>query len=450
MLTTPQLAGARLILPSRSASTGFLASFLSHTQRLFLPLESIQVAMSEETPRSTLITTGTVAVKLRSDWSDEENKPLVILLAGPTGSGKSSFIEALGNDKALGISKNQLDGFTQTVTAYHVKNMWVTGPYRTAPVCLLDSPGFSDTNISEMEIMEHVKRWMEKLRTTVHIILYFCPINGTRIPGTQRRSIDMLKSLIRRTVNQEGTFSVVTTMWDQVCNGRLQKRADDNLSYIEETLFKDMIEGGTSLTTFTNTHESAVTILDSCVKHSNKSDFSATNIVQLGRRKLCITPHGQQLYSDLLDRIEEAWVGKSALESNLAQTDSAQDPELNALLQNQLQETIHILDKFALQLAGFGLAPEGMQGLQGDLAEYFIRQYGQHQLYAAVLGPLEDKWHEKLFLERQLAIPFTNHVPNYKSRVEDSLRKATHQLPNLAKQLVEFGPASGWLVRSSS
>ncbi|PPR07626.1 hypothetical protein CVT24_004185, partial [Panaeolus cyanescens] len=135
-----------------------------------------------------LMTTGTVAVKLRTDWSDEECEPFVILLAGPTGSGKSSFIEALGNDKSLGISKDQLEGFTQTVTAYHVKNMEfiealgndkslgiskdqlegftqtvtayhvknmeVKGQYGTTPVCLLDSPGFSDTNISEMEIIE--------------------------------------------------------------------------------------------------------------------------------------------------------------------------------------------------------------------------------------------------------------------------------------------------------
>ncbi|PPR04811.1 hypothetical protein CVT24_007083, partial [Panaeolus cyanescens] len=59
--------------------------------------------MSEAIVKRKIITTRTVAVKLRSDWSDEKYEPFVILLAGPAGSGKSSFIEALGNDKSLGI-----------------------------------------------------------------------------------------------------------------------------------------------------------------------------------------------------------------------------------------------------------------------------------------------------------------------------------------------------------
>ncbi|PPR07627.1 hypothetical protein CVT24_004182 [Panaeolus cyanescens] len=395
--------------------------------------------MSEETPtRFALITTGTVAVKPRSDWSKEGKPPFVILLVGSTGSGKSSFIEALGNDKSLGISKDQLEGFTQTVTAYHIKNMVSKDQYGTAPVCLLDSPGFSDTNISEMEIIEQVRRWLEYQRLYVNIILYFCPINVTRIPGTQRRTIDMLKSLIGREDGLPGRFTIVTTMWDQVCNERLQKRAEDNLAYIREILFKDMIEGGSGLTTFTNTQESASTILDSCVKHSNKTEYTAINSVRLGRSTLCITPFGRQLYSDLLGRIEEAWVRKTSLVSEL---DSAQDPELNTLLQNQLKETSRILDKFALQLAEFGSAPEGMPAMQEDAAAYFRDKYGQQQLYyAAVLGPLEDGWEEKLIWEAELGKQSVIVDPDYTAKVEDWLSQATHQLPNLAKKLAEFGP----------
>ncbi|PPR03134.1 hypothetical protein CVT24_008487 [Panaeolus cyanescens] len=399
--------------------------------------------MSDETLEYRLVTTGTVALIPRSDLCGESYRPFAILLAGPIGSrsGKSSFIEALGDDKALGISKDQLEGFTQNVTAYHAENMKVKySNGSTFPVCLLDSPGFSDTKISEMEIIEQVKRWMENQHGYVHIILYFCPINGTRIPGSQRRTIEILKSLIGTGDNQEGRFTIATTMWDQVCSKRLQKRAEDNFAYIREILFKDMIEGGSGLTAFTNTQESAVTILDSCIKHANKTEYNATNSIDLGRSQLWITPYGQQLYSDLLGRIEQAWVKKCCLESDLAPTDSALDPELSALLQRQLREIIHTLDKFALQLADFGLAPEGMRGLRGDLADYFIRKYGQRQLYAAVLGPLEEEWQGKLFREQELRGRWINDDPDYKTMIEDELRQATCRLPNLAKHLVEFGP----------
>ncbi|PPR07916.1 hypothetical protein CVT24_000654 [Panaeolus cyanescens] len=112
-----------------------------------------------------LVTTGTVRVSPRSDWSDVQAPfgVFVILLVGPTGSGKSSFIEALADNKSLGISKDQLEGFTQNVTAYHVENMmvkWRQGRGRwtqpDSPVCFLDTPGFSDTKISEMEVMDQL------------------------------------------------------------------------------------------------------------------------------------------------------------------------------------------------------------------------------------------------------------------------------------------------------
>ncbi|PPQ76679.1 hypothetical protein CVT24_012256 [Panaeolus cyanescens] len=208
-----------------------------------------------------------------------------------------------------------------------------------------------------------------------------------------------------------------------------------------DTYVQDMIKGGAGLTTFTNTQESAITILDTSVKHSNNTQYNATNSsVHLGKSQLHITPYGLQLYSDLLGRIEEAWVRKSSLEFDLAQTDSAQDSELNALLQNQLHETIRILDKFALQLAEFGLAPDRMPALQENVAAYFMDKYGQRQLYAAVLGPLEQLWQERLLRERELRSIWINNDPDYKAIVEDYLQQVIQQLPNLAKQLVEFGP----------
>ncbi|PPR03137.1 hypothetical protein CVT24_008492 [Panaeolus cyanescens] len=81
-----------------------------------------------------------------------------------------------------------------------------------------------------------------------------------------------------------------------------------------------------------------------------------------------------------------------------------------------------------------------MGGLQGDLAAYFIHKYGQRQLYAAVLGPLENQWLIKLLLEHDLRTPFANNNPDFKAELEGYLRQTLHQLPNLAKQLVEFGP----------
>lgn len=103
---------------------------------------------------------------------------------GDTGTGKSTvssinilkmalsdnptphkLIEALsgGARSSLDISKDQLAGVTQEVNAYQLKNAgYVAGPddHEPWPVYLIDTPGFSDTKLSEMSIVQKIKKWM--------------------------------------------------------------------------------------------------------------------------------------------------------------------------------------------------------------------------------------------------------------------------------------------------
>lgn len=62
------------------------------------------------------------------------------------------------------ISKDQLEGFTKAVTPYELVNAGYGhgGGYNNGEkICLLDTPGFSDSNLSELEIIEMVKEWLK-------------------------------------------------------------------------------------------------------------------------------------------------------------------------------------------------------------------------------------------------------------------------------------------------
>ncbi|PPQ72645.1 hypothetical protein CVT24_012646 [Panaeolus cyanescens] len=318
--------------------------------------------------------TGTVGVKYRRDWRDPRVAH-IILLAGPTGSGKSSFIEALSNTKSLGISKDQLEGFTQAVTAYKVENLLVDYLGKRYPVCLLDSPGFSDANISEFEVIEQVRKWLsdQGLRY-VNTILYFYPITDIRIPGSRRRTMEMLKSLIKREDRNEGTLTIVTTMWDKVWNEHVRKRAEANFVDIRDNLFKEMVRSGTGVVQFWNTQESALEIMSCSYKHYTKAVSSALHDISIDTPLLRRTPYGAHLYSDLIGRIEGAWLHKISLEFELAHTitTSTQDPELIAIYQSRLRETVRILHKFGAQLENFGAPPTGMPVIQGQLAFQYL------------------------------------------------------------------------------
>src|SRR4051794_7220900 len=71
----------------------------------------------------------------------------------------SKFIEAYAaNSQTLGISKDQLSGYTRSVSAYRLLNVYRQG----RPVYLVDTPGFSDTSVAEIEIVNMVRKWLKE------------------------------------------------------------------------------------------------------------------------------------------------------------------------------------------------------------------------------------------------------------------------------------------------
>ncbi|KAF9032029.1 hypothetical protein BJ165DRAFT_1599134 [Panaeolus papilionaceus] len=89
------------------------------------------------------------------------DEAVVYIIMGPTGAGKSTFIEALaGGSQNLAISSNQLAGYTQRVTAYKLVN--VAQKQSARAIYLVDTPGFSDSKISEMEVVDMLRDWLKE------------------------------------------------------------------------------------------------------------------------------------------------------------------------------------------------------------------------------------------------------------------------------------------------
>ncbi|KAF9042397.1 P-loop containing nucleoside triphosphate hydrolase protein, partial [Panaeolus papilionaceus] len=163
-----------------------------------------------------------------------------ILIIGPTGAGKSSFIEALaGEGQSLAISKDQLSGFTQEVTVYKLQNTAMTYNINggSFPIYLIDTPGFSDGKISEMEVVSKVRSWMKAGgHYQINRVLYLCPITDTRASGSKRRTIKMFQSLIDGHTKDKVT--IVTTMWDRVHHPQVKERAEANFAQLQNDIWK--------------------------------------------------------------------------------------------------------------------------------------------------------------------------------------------------------------------
>ncbi|KAF9042393.1 hypothetical protein BJ165DRAFT_1349182, partial [Panaeolus papilionaceus] len=138
------------------------------------------------------------------------------------------------------------------------------------PIYLIDTPGFSDSSISEMEIVGKVKDWIVGLSpvllahitnsvTAITAILYLCPITDTRVPGSKRQTIKMLRSLL----HQESAVrvTIVTTMWDRLYNTQAVERADAHFKQLRDDVWKDLIAQGAQIVKFQPDQQSALDII---------------------------------------------------------------------------------------------------------------------------------------------------------------------------------------------
>ncbi|KAF9042395.1 hypothetical protein BJ165DRAFT_1406058 [Panaeolus papilionaceus] len=163
-------------------------------------------------------------------------KFICVLVMGPTGAGKSSAFCGYGS---LGISKNQLEGYTQCISAYKTLNadFLTYGQNESSPIYLIDTPGFCDSTMSDMEIIKMLKEWMSSHGIAYfHHILYLLPITDIRLSGKKKRTIEMFQSIVG---GPSWQLTIVTTMWDRVWNQQGKERAVSNLEQLGRDVWKN-------------------------------------------------------------------------------------------------------------------------------------------------------------------------------------------------------------------
>ncbi|KAF9031033.1 P-loop containing nucleoside triphosphate hydrolase protein [Panaeolus papilionaceus] len=277
----------------------------------------------------------------------------IVLLLGPTGSGKSSFIEMLAPKGSLQISSHLLEGCTQAISVYIVKNV-TSVPYNGEKIVIVDVPGFGDTKISEMSIVVMIKNFMRDMEIkNIGRILYFTPINVVRLPGSQRR---MLKTFQDMTgIETVGNIMIVTTMWDQLSGESSMQRAERNFEQLQDVVWKDYIQNGCLIVRFDNNVESALCVLDDACQALVEKRFHIEDSEQIHDAVF-----GADLYNNLQLRIQNLQIQRANIRSELDEAVLGPDSQLVEVLSLQLEETERILAKFNQELEDFDAPPESV------------------------------------------------------------------------------------------
>ncbi|KAF9053205.1 hypothetical protein BJ165DRAFT_1446260 [Panaeolus papilionaceus] len=292
--------------------------------------------------------TGAVSVErvnnLNIDLSPADNWRVLIM--GPIGAGKSSFIEAFGLEGSSKISSNGLDGYTQAISTYKLNNVTDEGG---SPIYLLDLPGFADTKISELAIVSMLQSWMKDNDIIFSRILYLTPITSTRMPGSQRQVLKTFHGLTG--VKTAENVTIVTTMWDNIGGEHAMKRAEQNYQQLQSDLWKNFIQEGAQMMQFHNMKESALSILDAAIVSSTSKYFS----VEDHRETIKGSPFEANLLTDLQDRIQNLQSHIHTLHDEVAHAEAQGDDLLLSALCPRIQEAEEDLARFQKELNDSGL-----------------------------------------------------------------------------------------------
>ncbi|PPQ82989.1 hypothetical protein CVT24_012101 [Panaeolus cyanescens] len=294
--------------------------------------------------------TGTVDIKLADlDECYPEDKPTQTLLNelsmfGPTGAGKSTFIEQFSSSHSLHISKNSLESVTQTIVLYEILNITIGG--RT--VLLLDTPGFSDTKISEDYVLGEVNHYLDisMLSAAPTQMLFFERITDTRKAGSSRRVIKMFK-IFTDSFSQRD-ITIVTSMWNQLVS---EEKGMRRLQQLETEFWPEIIQQGAKTAKFECTLQSALAVLDSGVER-------IMNGGPISRGNFAVTRAYDKTYSELIDlslggRIESLHLQLKMIEDNLGIEEIRSDEMMRAQLEKEREEALMLIRKFGRQLEAY-------------------------------------------------------------------------------------------------
>ncbi|GLB39713.1 hypothetical protein LshimejAT787_0702230 [Lyophyllum shimeji] len=194
-----------------------------------------------------------------------KDSDIVIALVGPTGVGKSTFINtALGDDMAavghnLAAQTTQLQDFILC----HPKD-------RAHRIVLLDTPGFNDIpdNTDDRDTFRRINDWLTRrygAKMKLSGIIYLLEITQARFNVTPHKNMDLMHKLCGDLAPKN--VILATTKWGNIPEDRGERREEQLKS-----IWRPLLDKQSRLCRFHDTRESAMHIINMIVAHADKTN----------------------------------------------------------------------------------------------------------------------------------------------------------------------------------
>ncbi|KAI8626398.1 P-loop containing nucleoside triphosphate hydrolase protein [Xylariaceae sp. FL1651] len=223
-------------------------------------------------------------------WTGQD---LLIAIMGMTGSGKTTFISKVTGRKDLNIG-HSLTSCTRDIDVIETK---IDGRV----VRFVDTPGFSDTNLSDSEVLQLIADYLAtayKNDMKLSGIIYLHPISDTRVTHHATKNLQMFQKL----TGEKNLKNVVlaTSMWDKVSMEQGLAREQE----LKDKFWKVLLAYQAKVVQYKGTRESAIHIAQ--ILMANKPFYLQLQ-EEMGKdnKALRDTAAGQQVMVELTRMKEE-------------------------------------------------------------------------------------------------------------------------------------------------
>ncbi|CCM01913.1 uncharacterized protein FIBRA_03984 [Fibroporia radiculosa] len=192
------------------------------------------------------------AGQIKTKGIPKGGKKIFIAVMGPTGAGKTSFINLVSG------SKLRIGAGLQSTT----DRIQLSRPFQLGQdtITLIDTPGFDDTSKSDVDILTLIANYLEltfKKKQVLTGVIYLHRITDNRMGGIALRNWKMFSHLCGRAALANA--AIVLNMWNQVSEVVGNARKTELVS--KDIFFKPAIDAGAKVFTHNNTLDSAREIL---------------------------------------------------------------------------------------------------------------------------------------------------------------------------------------------
>ncbi|KAK3358738.1 P-loop containing nucleoside triphosphate hydrolase protein [Lasiosphaeria hispida] len=237
-------------------------------------------------------------------WPDIRGETRFIIVMGMTGSGKTTFISQLTDQKAEIRVGHSLASSTAETSRYRVSGL------KGEDIYLVDTPGFDDTKQSDLDILRTITDELAQLwhfKKCLVGVIFLHRITDVRLTSSAVKNMTVLQKLCGS--ENYGRIALATTMWKMAPGEEEEEAAEQRQNELEE-YWKEMFgERSLIMRHKANTRESALEVVQGL--RGRVQDTDTQRSLQIQRelcdeeRKLEDTDAGHYVHFGLLKPVEQ-------------------------------------------------------------------------------------------------------------------------------------------------